>query len=81
MANRNEPIGPGKVPIPKMKGGLGQFFKDVGVEMRKVIWPTRHETVRLTVAVLFVCVLFVVYLWVAGFLVDRAVTFIEKGSF
>jgi preprotein translocase subunit SecE len=81
MANQPEPTVPSKIAVPKMKGGLGRFFKEVGIEMRKVIWPTRAETARLTYAVLFVCVLFVVYLYVAGFVVEKLIHLLEKGTF
>lgn len=80
MANQNEPTVPSRIAVPKMKGGVGQFFKEVGVEMRKVIWPTRAETLRLTYAVLFVCILFVVYLYVAGYLVNMVIKLLEKGA-
>ncbi|MFN8139842.1 MAG: preprotein translocase subunit SecE [Fimbriimonadales bacterium] len=50
-----------------MKG----FFEDVSAEMRKVIWPSRDDVVRLTSMVLMVCVAFVVYL----FLFERIVGF------
>ena len=39
--------------------------------MRKVIWPSRDDVVRLTSMVLMVCVAFVVYL----FLFERIVGF------
>lgn len=78
MAKQNEPIGPGgRVPIPNMRKGVSQFLKEVGIEMRRVIWPTRAETVRLTSAVLFVCVLFIVYLYVAGIIVENIVRLLE----
>jgi preprotein translocase subunit SecE len=78
MAKQNEPIGPGsRPPMPNMKRGVGQFIKEVGIEMRKVIWPSRAETFRLTSAVLLVCVLFVVYLWVAGYVMDAGVKLLE----
>jgi preprotein translocase SecE subunit len=79
---KNLPTGPGgRPPLPNMRKGFGSFFKEVGVEMRKVIWPSRAETIRLTTAVLFVCVVFVAYLIASGFLIDRIVTFLETGRF
>jgi len=32
--------------------GMGQFFKDVRMEMRKVTWPTRKDLVQSTLVVL-----------------------------
>ena len=65
--------------MPKMKGGLGKYFKEVGVEMRRVIWPTRAETVRLTIMVLLVCIFFVLYLYIASTLVNLIVNALETG--
>jgi preprotein translocase subunit SecE len=39
------------------------FFKDARVEVRKVVWPTRQETVQTTIAVLFMVVLVAIMLW------------------
>lgn len=33
-------------------GGLGQFFREATSEMRKVVWPSREETRRLTLVVI-----------------------------
>ena len=79
MAKPTNPTGPARPPVPKMKGGLGKYFKEVGVEMRRVIWPTRAETTRLTIMVLMVCVFFVLYLYVASTIVDMIITALETG--
>ncbi|HET6645106.1 MAG TPA: preprotein translocase subunit SecE [Fimbriimonadales bacterium] len=82
MASKSkEPSNPApQVRMPTMKRGINQFFKDVGVEMRRVVWPTRADTVRLTAAVLFVCVMFVVYLYIAGELVHLIIRLMETGK-
>ena len=48
------------------------FFKEARVEIKKVIWPTRPETIRHTMAVILIS------LGVAGFLgaLDLLFTFI-----
>ena len=33
-----------------------RFFIDIIAELRKVIWPTRQETLRLTIIVLIICI-------------------------
>ncbi len=68
MSDQKQP----KPPLPDIgKRGLKGFFEDVSAEMRKVIWPSRDDVVRLTSMVLMVCVAFVVYL----FLFERIVGF------
>jgi preprotein translocase subunit SecE len=39
------------------------FVKDARVEVRKVVWPTRQETLQTTIAVLFMVVLVAIMLW------------------
>ncbi len=47
--------------------GLGRslwsFFGDTRTEVRKVVWPTRAETVQTTLAVMFLVVLMGFMLW------------------
>lgn len=43
------------VPLPSSKRGLRGFITEVGRELKKVSWPSRAETNRLTGVVLAVC--------------------------
>ncbi len=42
--------------------GLG-FARDARIEVRKVVWPTRQETLQTTVAVLVMVFLVAIMLW------------------
>jgi len=42
--------------------GLG-YAKDSRLEVRKVVWPTRQETVQTTIAVLVVVLIVAIMLW------------------
>ena len=42
--------------ITRRKKSRFAFVGDTIMELRKVVWPTRQETVRLTMMVLIVCV-------------------------
>ncbi len=54
-----------KPPLPTFgKHGLKGFIEDVSSEMRKVVWPTRDDVIRLTGMVLAVCIVFVLYLFI-----------------
>jgi len=33
------------------------FFREVKVELEKVVWPTRDQTIRLTTIVIFITIL------------------------
>ena len=39
------------------------FVKDARIEVRKVVWPTRQETLQTTIAVLFLVILVAIMLW------------------
>jgi preprotein translocase subunit SecE len=47
---------------------LGQrarsFLGDARTEVRKVVWPTRQETVQTTVAVVIMVLIVAVFLWI-----------------
>jgi preprotein translocase subunit SecE len=53
-------------------GKIISFFKDVGLEMKKVNWPTKSETFRNTLIVIGVCLIVAIFL--GGF--DRLFTFL-----
>lgn len=50
---------------------LGQaglaFIRETIVETRKVVWPSRKETVRTTMAVFVLVVVMALFLWIADF--------------
>lgn len=59
-----------KKPVPaaaaankKPRVSLGEYFKGIRTEMKKVVWPTRKELVSFTGAVLFVCVVLGLGIW------------------
>ena len=53
--------------------GLG-FVKDARVEVRKVVWPTRQETVQTTVAVLIMVILVAIMLWLFDMLLGWSIS-------
>lgn len=68
------------IATPDMRRGIRAYFADVIAEMKKVVWPTRKETVRLTGLVLTVCVIFVVFLYLWGTIVENIINFLLKGT-
>ena len=59
-----------KTPTPQQqqqqkerRGGLREYFRGVGIETKKVVWPTRKELVSYTIVVLVACAFFSVFLW------------------
>lgn len=47
----------------KKKAGIGEYFKGVKIEMKKVVWPTKKETVSYTAVVILTCALFALGFW------------------
>ena len=55
-----------KLALPARGGGAGlQFFRDTYNELKKVVWPTRKETVQTTAAVFAFVVVMAVFLWLS----------------
>jgi preprotein translocase subunit SecE len=42
---------------------LAGFIKESQVEVRKVVWPTRQETVQTTLVVMVVVIIIALFLW------------------
>jgi preprotein translocase subunit SecE len=39
----------------KRSGSRFKFFGEIIAELRKAVWPTRQEAIRLTIIVIFIC--------------------------
>ncbi len=59
----------------KKRVGLGQFFKEVRAEMRKVSWPTRNEVFSYTVVVIVVVAITTVFVVLADYGFSKLVHF------
>ncbi len=70
----------GSLPLPKSRRGLKGFYNEVVREMKKVTWPTRSETNRLTGVVLAVTIMSVITLTALGKLFETIVSLLTKGS-
>ncbi len=61
------------------KGKLAiNFARESRMEVRKVVWPTRQETVQTTLIVLAVCIVMALVLWGVDGIMVRLVSFITK---
>lgn len=52
------------------KNRFGEYLKGVKTELKKVVWPTKKETIRYTEIVIVVCAFFALLFWAldTGFL-------------
>jgi preprotein translocase subunit SecE len=59
---------------------IAQFFREVKVELQKVTFPTRQETVGSTVVVLVLTVIMAVYLGFSDWALARIVQILLKAG-
>jgi preprotein translocase subunit SecE len=52
-------------------GGIGQFFRDVFDELRKVVWPTAGELYRYTLVVLFTVAILGIFIGGTDYLLEQ----------
>lgn len=71
---------PTSIPVPTMRRGMRGFISEVLREMKKVNWPTRAETNRLTGVVFAVCFLLAAVLTGMSVLFDTLISLLTKGQ-
>ena len=60
---------------------VSTFIREANIEVRKVVWPTRQETVQTTMVVMIVGVIFAILLWILDLMLGGLVQFaIGRGS-
>lgn len=47
----------------KKKGRIREYFKEIRLELKKVVWPTKQEMISYTWAVVIICAVCAVGLW------------------
>ncbi|HHX14412.1 MAG TPA: preprotein translocase subunit SecE [Clostridiales bacterium] len=52
-----------KTPPKRQRVSLGEYFRGVRTEMKKVVWPTKEELASYTWVVLLTCTVFAVLFW------------------
>ena len=60
------------------ENAIVRTFREVRSEMKKVVWPTREETTRLTIVVIAISVVISVILFVADSLFLSLVTLLQR---
>lgn len=53
---------------------LAAFIREAQTEVRKVVWPTRQETVQTTLVVMVVVVIVAIFLWLLDMLLGNIVS-------
>lgn len=75
-------LGAGFVALQSAQGqGLWRFVQGSRVELRKVVWPTREETIQTTIAVFVFAVIMGVFFWLLDLLLLYITTWLTgQGS-
>lgn len=73
MTNVEKKEGPAKRSVPDKKVApqsdvVSRYFRETRGELRKVTWPTREESQRLTAVVLGVTLAMAAFLWMFDFI-------------
>jgi preprotein translocase subunit SecE len=63
---------------PQHKNRLVRTFREVRSEMRKVVWPTREETIRLTVVVIVLSAALSIVLGLADFIYTTLLSLLQN---
>lgn len=63
---------------PNVFARLGQYFKDVRSEMRRVVWPNRQEVLNSSVVVIVTLIFFVVFTLVVDWAVVEVLRLIRQ---
>ena len=60
--------------------GLIGFGREARMEVRKVVWPTRQETVQTTFMVIVAVIIIGIFLWLIDMLLAQAIQLITGGA-
>ncbi len=78
-SGQDRPKAPSSIATPKFKRGLKGFLTDTSREMKKVNWPTKKETNRLSFVVLSLVVFVATLLSLMGWISDAFIQIVTKG--
>ncbi|NOQ68819.1 MAG: preprotein translocase subunit SecE [Gammaproteobacteria bacterium] len=59
--------------------GLIGFGREARMEVRKVVWPTRQETVQTTFMVIVAVIIIGIFLWLVDMLLAQAIQLVTGG--
>jgi preprotein translocase subunit SecE len=66
----------GLAPAPYSPAGIRQFYQEVVVEFKKIVWPERKVTLGLSGFVVLLTLLLSIYLGTADFILGRLVSLV-----
>ena len=70
-----------KPASPNMIGRMGKYFRDVRVEMNRVVWPTRDEVYQSSIVVVIALMFFIAYVSIWDLLASWVFITLPSGIF
>ena len=77
-ATRRQPQRPPTKPAARERRSAFQFFRDVRAELRKVVWPSRAEVIKLSIVVLVTLILLIGLIFILDLAFAKAVLYLFK---
>ena len=62
-----------KAKKPGFFARIGKWFRELKSECRKIVWPTRQQTVNSTLVVIACVVIIGIFIWIIDFLLGLGV--------
>jgi preprotein translocase subunit SecE len=83
VSNSEKRTGAVKKTVPenqknKQPNLISRYFRETRGELRKVTWPTREESQRLTLIVLGVTIMMAVFFWIFDFAFSSTIQFLIR---
>ena len=82
MSNSEKRTGAVKKAAPETKNKqpnpISRYFRETRGELRKVTWPSREESWRLTLIVLGVTIMMALFFWLFDFAFSNAIQFLIR---
>lgn len=64
-----------KAKKPGLFARIGKWFRELKSECRKIVWPTRQQTVNNTLVVIAAVVIVGIFIWILDLIFGGAVQF------
>lgn len=53
----------------RKEGGLGRYFKNVRIELKKVVWPSKEELVKYSILVMILSTIASLFIYFFDFII------------
>ncbi len=73
-AEKKQTEKPAKAKKPSIFARVGKWFRELKGEIRKIVWPTREQTVNNTVVVIVAILVVGVFIWVLDAIFNLGIT-------